>query len=166
MTSNQGCFIPRIFKLPVYSNTTRAKFHMHAMQFTSLQMYLSVIISMNAFPIADTLHPRGNTTRWATFRRARCQYRCNTHAHDLEFELVKTVEMLRDDKPNSVIPQTRFRVHGNTFFLSRKHASGNAYMESGPYSSKIFVTKTSPSIVQISVQANVSAILLVFWSTC
>ena len=42
--------------------------------------------------------------------------------------------MPSDDGANSVIPQTRFRVHGNTFFLSRKRASGKGYMESRPYS--------------------------------
>ena len=35
------------------------------------------------------------------------------------------MKMPSDDQANSVIPQTRFRVHGNTLFLSRKHAYGN-----------------------------------------
>ena len=44
------------------------------------------------------------------------------------------MKMPSDDQANSVIPQTRFRVHGNTLFLSRKRASGNAHMEKGPNS--------------------------------
>ena len=56
------------------------------------------------------------------------------HARDLE--LVKTMKMPSDDQVNSVISQTCFCVHGNTFVLSQKRtlkcSSGNVCMESWP----------------------------------
>ena len=75
---------------------------------------LSVSISMNVFPLAGTLPMRWNAARWATFPCACCPYQCNTHVHDLD--LVKTMKRPSDDQANSIILQTRFRVHGNTFF--------------------------------------------------
>ena len=43
------------------------------------------------------------------------------YAHCLE--LVKMVKMPSNDQVNSVIPQMRFHMHGNTIFLVQKHAS-------------------------------------------
>ena len=49
------------------------------------------------------------------------------HAHNLE--VVKMVKMPSDDQAYSVILQTCFHLNGNTFFLSWKRASANAFME-------------------------------------
>ena len=65
------------------------------------------------------------------FPHACCPYQYNTHVYNLE--LVKTVKLPSDDQANSLIPQTRFRVHGNTFFFRR-----NAYMESRPNRKQLF----------------------------
>ena len=100
---------------------------------TSL-VHLCVTVSMIAFPRGGN-YPRAETLLDERLFRARCPYRHNAHAHDLE--LVKTMKMPSDDQANSVIPQTRFCVHGNTLFLLRKRAlkraSRNAHMEMGPY---------------------------------
>ena len=93
-------------------------------------MHLSVTISMN------------------TFLRMCCPYQCNTHVHDLE--LVKAMKMASDDQVISAILQPRFRVHGNTLFVSLKCASRNMYMESQPNSHFIRFIFPKPCLRKVS----------------